>query len=170
MSEIYKKSIQKTIKNNLSVRGGGGGKEPEVFGGDARLSPPFGQDVFETVSVLSSLDLLCEGPIGGFVNPYDEYVSGFNLLQSIYLDDIVVMEPRRDFLQNATFQGNFIFTKKNNGGAFRRRVESYDRSLITNTETAKTALTGADLLWYSSRPLRDLNYTTLDNTIIHINN
>lgn len=170
MSEIYKKSIQKTIKNNLSVRGGGGGKEPEVFGGDARLSPPFGQDVFETVSVLSSLDLLCEGPIGGFVNPYDEYVSGFNLLQSIYLDDIVVMEPRRDFLQNATFQGNFIFTKKNDSGGARRRVESYDRSLITNTETAKTALTGADLLWYSSRPQRDLNYTTLDNSIIHINN
>ena len=171
MSEIYKKSIQKTIKNNFSVRGGGGGKEPEVFGGDARLSPPFGQDVFETVSVLSSLDLLCEGPIGGFVNSYDEYVSGFNLLQSIYLDDIVVMEPRRDFLQNATFQGNFMLMKSPEGppGLNVRDPKNFNRFVFTDTETVRTALTGADLLWYSAKRQRDLKYTTLDNNIIHHN-
>lgn len=171
MSEIYKKSIQKTIKNNLSVRGGGGSKQPEVHGGDARLSPPFGQDVFETVSVLSSLDLLCEGPIGGFVNSYDEYVSGFNLLQSIYLDDIVVMEPRRDFLQNATFQGNFMLMKSPEGppGLNVRDPKNFNRFVFTDTETVRTALTGADLLWYSAKRQRDLKYTTLDNNIIHHN-
>ena len=168
MSEIYKKSIQKTFKNDLSLKGAG--KDPQVNGGDARLSPPFGQDVFETVSVLSSLDLLCEGPIGGFVNSYDEYVSGFNLLQSIYLDDMVVMEPRRDFLQNATFQGNFLLMKGPKG--FNKDVgdpASFDRLLLTDTETAKTAITGADLLWYSSKNVRGIKYTTLDNSIIHHN-
>ena len=173
MSEIYKKSIQKTIKNNLSVRGGGGSKQPEVFGGDAKLSPPFGQDVFETVSILSSLDLLCEGPIGGFVNSYDEYVSGFNLLQSIYLDDIVVMEPRRDFLQNATFQGNFILMKSPEGLATTTQdvkdPKNYNRFVFTDKETTRTALTGADLLWYSSQTQRSMKYTTLDNSVVHHN-
>ena len=176
-----KKRIARNIRNGLGlnsvVGAGGGGGGGKSAGGDTRLSPPFGNDIFETVQILNSLDLICEGPIGGFMNPFDQYVSGFELLQSVYLNDTVVMEPSRDF-GDTIITGAFCFVKRKsiNPDTPVARSEYYARGAYyyrdySENETISDVLENAEMRIKKGDRTADylLSWPAISNTMVHHN-
>ena len=175
-----KKRIARNIRNGLGlnsvVGAGGGGGGGKSAGGDTRLSPPFGNDIFETVQILNSLDLICEGPIGGFMNPFDQYVSGFELLQSVYLNDTVVMEPSRDF-GDTIITGAFCFVKRKSipsdqfpSSKYYDRNAYYYRDYSEN-ETISDVLENAEMRIKKGDRTPDylLSWPAISNTMVHHN-
>jgi hypothetical protein len=82
----------RVFKNRLlkSFKGKGGSKD-DADVNYSLLNQPQG-NILRSTDFLSSLDLLCEGEIGGFVNPAGHFVEGIDVLQAVYLDDIPVLE------------------------------------------------------------------------------
>lgn len=56
------------------------------------LAPPPAGNFLRSTDYLSSLDLLCEGEIEGFVNPDGTLVEGVDVFQAVYLDGVPVLE------------------------------------------------------------------------------
>ena len=56
------------------------------------LMPQPDGNVLRSTDFLSSLDLLCEGEIEGFVNPDGALVKGIDVLQAVYLNDVPILE------------------------------------------------------------------------------
>lgn len=88
------------------------------FGGDSyagrppKLVAPVTTSQESSVDYLYSLDLLCQGPIEGFVNKNGAEVSGLNVLQATYFNESPVLEealPTAEFCLNP----NHVFTKEN---------------------------------------------------------
>ena len=85
----------KVFKNRLlkSLKGRGSDKT-EADVNYSLLGQPAGTFLRST-DYLSSLDLLCEGEIEGFVNPNGTLVNGVDVFQAVYLDDVPVLEAQR---------------------------------------------------------------------------
>tara|TARA_B110000483_G_scaffold128420_1_gene154046 strand:+ start:1209 stop:2828 length:1620 start_codon:yes stop_codon:yes gene_type:complete len=82
----------KLFKNRLlkSFKGKGSDKE-DADVNYSLMSQPDG-NVLRSTDFLSSLDLLCEGEIEGFVNPDGALVEGIDVLQGVYLNDVPILE------------------------------------------------------------------------------
>lgn len=82
----------RVFKNKLlkSFKGRGASKE-DADVNYSLLGQPNG-NFLRSTDYLSSLDLLCEGEIEGFVNPNGTLVEGVDVLQAVYLDGIPVLE------------------------------------------------------------------------------
>ncbi len=82
----------RVFKNKLlkSFKGRGSSKE-DADVNYSLLGQPNG-NFLRSTDYLSSLDLLCEGEIEGFVNPDGTLVEGVDILQAVYLDDVPVLE------------------------------------------------------------------------------
>ena len=80
----------KVIKNKIlkSVRGKFGSQDADV---NYSLMPPDTSNLLRSREFVKSLDLICEGPIEGVVDPEGKRVEGVNILKGIYLDDNPVM-------------------------------------------------------------------------------
>jgi len=124
-------NVNKRIKRNISKKlglmgvagsGGGGGKGGKSSGRSAQLLPPTATDLKQTIAVAGSLDLLCEGPIGGTVNPrgiYTDSLGGLNVLQSVYLNDVSVLESSENIVSQKTFiQNTFLLHTSHSGTTF----------------------------------------------------
>jgi len=132
-----KKRIKRNISQKLGLMGGIGGSGGGSKGGgkssgrsEAVLRPPNAADIKQTVAVAGALDLLCEGPIGGAVNPRGLYLDGdsSSILQSVYLNDVPVLEMsenvsyKKDFLNSS-----FLLHTSHSGSTFNMRDTSrYD--------------------------------------------
>lgn len=93
------KRIARNIRNQLglnSIAGAGGGKGKGTAGGEVYLKPPQASDLFQSISYLSSLDLICEGPIEGPVKQNGEKALGLDILESVYYNDTPIKEPSLD--------------------------------------------------------------------------
>ena len=86
----------KHLLKKISLVGAGGGRGGGGGGGDrpqppppAKLEPPkFGiYKPYSSYNQVEIVDLLCEGPIHGLVNPLGRDLEPENILQGIYLDD-----------------------------------------------------------------------------------
>jgi hypothetical protein len=85
-----RKRIARNIRNQLgldSVAGAGGGKGKGTAGGEAYLKPPQASDLFQSISYLSNLDLICEGPVEGLVKKNGEKALGLDVLEAVYYND-----------------------------------------------------------------------------------
>ena len=86
-----RKRIARNVRNQLglnSVAGaGGGGKGKGTAGGEAYLKPPQASDLFQSISYLSNLDLICEGPVEGLVKQNGEKALGVDTLEAVYYND-----------------------------------------------------------------------------------
>ena len=63
----------------------------------------------ESYAIVESLDLVCEGPIEGFVNKYGGAISGGDIREGIYLNDVQVKNTPSSSSQNGTF--NYILNE-----------------------------------------------------------
>lgn len=81
---VFKNRLLKSFK-------GKGGSKSDADVNYSLLNQPRG-NLLRSTDFLNSLDLLCEGEIGGFVNPAGHFVEGVDVLQAIYLDDVPVLE------------------------------------------------------------------------------
>lgn len=105
-----KKRIKRNISQKLGLMGGiggsGGGKGKSSGRSEAVLRPPKAADIKQTVAVAGALDLLCEGPIGGAVNPRGLYLdnNSSTILQSVYLNDVPVLEMS----ENVSYEKDFL--------------------------------------------------------------
>ena len=86
-----RKRIARNVRNQLglnSVAGaGGGGKGKGTAGGEAYLKPPQASNLFQSISYLSNLDLICEGPVEGLVKQNGEKALGVDTLEAVYYND-----------------------------------------------------------------------------------
>lgn len=82
----------KVFKNRLlkSLKGKGGSKEDADMNYSLLGNVP--GNFLRSTDYLSSLDLLCEGEIEGFVNPDGTIVKGIDVFQAVYLDGTPVLE------------------------------------------------------------------------------
>lgn len=80
---VFKNKILKSFK--------GKDKKDDADVNYSLLPQPNGNFLSST-DFLSSLDLLCEGEIEGFVNPNGTIVNGIDVLQAVYLNDVPVLE------------------------------------------------------------------------------
>ena len=82
--KVFKNKILKSFK-------GKGGSKSDADVNYSLMAQPNGS-VLRSTDFLSSLDLLCEGEIEGFVNPDGALVEGIDVLQGIYLNDVPILE------------------------------------------------------------------------------
>ena len=82
--KVFKNKILKSFK-------GKGGSKSDADVNYSLMAQPDGS-VLRSTDFLSSLDLLCEGEIEGFVNPDGALVEGIDVLQGIYLNDVPILE------------------------------------------------------------------------------
>ena len=88
---VFKNRILKSFK-------GKGGSKDDADVNYSLAGQPAG-NFLRSTDYLSSLDLLCEGEIEGFVNPDGTLVQGVDVFQAVYLDGVPVLElqtPERD--------------------------------------------------------------------------
>ena len=55
------------------------------------------QNLLKSISISSSMDLLCEGPIYGLVDQFGRKIYGLDMLKGIYLNKIPVMNSRGEY-------------------------------------------------------------------------
>ena len=144
-------NIKKRIRRNISQKlglvgsgGVGGGKGGKSTTGrrNAVLTPPRASELKQTVSVAGSLDLLCEGPIGGAVNPkgiYADSADGVNILQSVYLNDVPVLETSENIsIQKDLIQNNFLLEYSHSGTTTDMSdISRYNNNFICEDEFLK---------------------------------
>ena len=82
--KVFKNRILKSLK-------GRGPNKVDVEANYSLMAQPDGTFLRST-DYLSSLDLLCEGEIEGFVNPDGTLVEGVDVFQAVYLDGVPVLE------------------------------------------------------------------------------
>jgi hypothetical protein len=111
------------------------------------------------------------------MNPFDQYVSGFELLQSVYLNDTVVMEPSRDF-GDTIITGAFCFVKRKSihpdtpvaiseyyaRGAYYYRDYSENETISDVLENAEMRIKKGD-----RTPSYLLSWPAISNTMVHHN-
>ena len=61
------------------------------------VPPPDNQNLLKSISISSSMDLLCEGPIYGLVDQFGRKIYGLDMLKGIYLNKIPVMNSRGEY-------------------------------------------------------------------------
>jgi hypothetical protein len=151
-------NIKKRIRRNISQKlglvdsgGVGGGKGGKSTTGrrKAVLTPPQASELKQTVSVAGSLDLLCEGPIGGAVNPrgiYADNLGGVNMLQSVYLNDVPVLETSENFsIQKNLIHNNFLLEYSHSGTTTDMSdISRYDNNFICEDEFLKYFVEGVN--------------------------
>jgi len=65
---------------------------------EAKLLPPDeGKKLKKSISVAEIVDLLCEGPIEGIVDPFGKKVYGLDMLKGVYLNGVPVMNVRGEY-------------------------------------------------------------------------
>ena len=74
-----------------------------------RLSRSTNAQSLESYSVVENIDLVCEGPIEGFVNKYGGAISGGDIREGIYLNDVQVKNTPSSSSENGTF--NYILNE-----------------------------------------------------------
>jgi len=92
-----RKRIARNIKNQLGLNAvagaGGGGKGKSSAGGNVYLKPPESSDIFQSISYISNLDLVCEGPIDGPVKQNGERALGIDVLESVFYNETPIKSP-----------------------------------------------------------------------------
>ena len=89
--KVFKNRFLKSLKGRSSDK-----SDADV---NYSLAAPPDGNILRSTDYLSSLDLLCEGEIEGFVNPDGTLVKGVDVFQAVYLDGVPVLElqtPERD--------------------------------------------------------------------------
>lgn len=61
------------------------------------VPPPDGQNVLKSLSLSSTVDALCEGPIYGLVDQFGKKIYGLDMLKGIYLNKIPVMNAYGEY-------------------------------------------------------------------------
>ena len=61
------------------------------------VPPPDNQNLLKSISISTSIDLLCEGPIYGLVDQFGRKIYGLDMLKGIYLNKIPVMNSRGEY-------------------------------------------------------------------------
>jgi hypothetical protein len=61
------------------------------------VPPPNNQNLLKSISVSSSVDLLCEGPIYGLVDQFGKKVYGLDMLKGVYLNTVPVMNLKGEY-------------------------------------------------------------------------
>jgi len=74
-----------------------------------RLSRSTNAQSLESYSIVENIDLVCEGPIEGFVNKYGGAISGGDIREGIYLNDVQVKNTPSSSSENGTF--NYILNE-----------------------------------------------------------
>lgn len=77
----------KILNKYRFIKGAGGG-DPDT---PALVPPESGQGYRKSISMSSSVDILCEGPIYGLVDQFGKKVYGLDMLKGIYLNKIPAM-------------------------------------------------------------------------------
>lgn len=76
---------------------------------EAVLSPPDpGKKLKKSISVAEIVDLLCEGPIEGIVDPFGKKVYGLDMLKGVYLNGVPAMNVNGEYnYRNLMLEVNF---------------------------------------------------------------
>jgi hypothetical protein len=61
------------------------------------LIPPRQQNIFRSISMCESVDILCEGPIYGLVDQFGRKIYGLDMLKGIYLNKTPVMNANGEY-------------------------------------------------------------------------
>lgn len=124
--------IGKLLKNKLHssyIAGAGKGKGGGQAGGDVALVPPPAADLFQSVSYMQSIDLLCEGPIYGLVTREGKKTVGLKNLEGVYYNNNPVKEPTETVVETGLFLGL-------------SSVQMMDRFTTTTVQTALDNISG----------------------------
>lgn len=83
----------KILNKYRFIKGAKGGNPPTP----ALVPPPDNQNVLKSISVSSSVDVLCEGPIYGLVDQFGRKVYGLDMLKGIYLNKVPAMNGSGEY-------------------------------------------------------------------------
>lgn len=98
----------KVLKNkfyNKTFRGAG---KPGGNAGDVYLTPPETSDLYQSSSILKSLDVLCEGPIEGLCLNDGKKAEGIDVFGAIYFDETPIKENTEKIYQTGAFSASDI--------------------------------------------------------------
>ena len=84
--------MSKNIFKTKDVRGFGGGKSNPGVAETILVPPPVGTNLFQSKQLLSSLDLISEGPIEGPCRLDGSRAEGINILESVFYNDNRIKE------------------------------------------------------------------------------
>lgn len=109
------------ILNRYKFIRGAKGDDPPV---PALVPPPDNQNLLKSISISSSVDVLCEGPIYGLVDQFGKKIYGLDMLKGIYLNKVPAM--------NASGEYNFrnILMEINLGTENQKPLINFDKVFI----------------------------------------
>ena len=124
--------VGKLLKNKLHsnyIAGAGKGKGGGDAGGDVALVPPPASDLFQSISYMQTIDLLCEGPIYGLVTREGKKTNGLKNLEAVYYNNNPIKEPTQTLVETGLFLGL-------------SSVQMMDRFTTTTVQTALDNISG----------------------------
>jgi hypothetical protein len=93
---------------------------------EAKLQPPDpDKKLKKSISIAEVVDLLCEGPIEGIVDPFGKKVYGLDMLKGIYLNGVPVMNA------NGEYNYRSIMVEVNFGTEKQKSLPSFKNAYIT---------------------------------------
>lgn len=92
----------------------------------AVLEPPDpNNNLKKSISVAEAVDLLCEGPIEGIVDPFGRKVYGLDMLKGVYLNGVPIMNT------NGEYNYNSVMIEVNFGTEKQKALASFKSVYIT---------------------------------------
>lgn len=99
---------------------------------EAKLLPPDeGRKLKKSISVAEIVDLLCEGPIEGIVDPFGKKVYGLDMLKGVYLNGVPVMNV------NGEYNYRSILLEVNFGTEKQKALTNFKNVYITKPASFK---------------------------------
>lgn len=138
----------KVLKNkfcNNTFRGAG---KPGGNAGNVYLTPPETSDLYQSSSILKSLDVLCEGPIEGLCLNDGKKAEGIDVFGAIYFDETPIKENTEKIYQTGAFSAsNIQLVDRASLSSLNQalsNIQSNLSGLITGTDTSSGLAAIAD--------------------------
>jgi hypothetical protein len=99
---------------------------------EAKLLPPKeGQKLKKSISIAEIVDLLCEGPIEGIVDPFGKKVYGLDMMKGVYLNGVPIMNV------NGEYNYRTVMLEINFGTEKQKALTNFKKVYITKPASFK---------------------------------